>query len=78
MHSNRQSNELLNSLLLVWLYGYENNLLKSHVYSDVMPAFKQWRKTLGIKIYTFATSDSIIQEMLFSQTLSGNLNKVRI
>lgn len=76
IHSNRQSNELLNSILLVWLYGYENNLFKSHVYPDVMPSFKRWKKNFGIKLYTFANSDCIIQEMLFSQTLSGNLNKV--
>ncbi|UXI15122.1 hypothetical protein NH340_JMT01065 [Sarcoptes scabiei] len=74
MNQKRQSNELKSLHLLVWLYGYRNDKLKGHVYADVMPAFDRWKNELGIRIFTFASGDHIIQKMFFTCSLYGNLN----
>ncbi|KAH9516657.1 Enolase-phosphatase E1 [Dermatophagoides farinae] len=74
MQQRKQSNELKAVHLLVWLYGYQNELLKGHVYPDVQPAFHHWKNDLGIRLFTFATGDTIVQKMLFGCSLMGNLN----
>lgn len=73
MQQRKQSNELKAVHLLVWLYGYQNELLKGHVYPDVQPAFQQWKHNQGIRVFTFATGDTIVQKMLFGCSLMGNL-----
>lgn len=76
IHNKRPSNELINAILLVWHWAYERELLKSHVYPDVMLAFKRWRNDYSIKIFTYSNDDSYIQKMLFAHTLNSNLNIV--
>lgn len=72
--SNRKHNDELKSLfLLVWLYGYEKDLLRSHVYGDVQQAFSKWNSN-GIRIFTYASGSTLAQQMLFSRTLHGNLS----
>jgi|APTNR8051073442_1049403.scaffolds.fasta_scaffold08392_3 enolase-phosphatase E1 len=57
---------------VVWRVGYENGLLKGHVYEDVPPALTRW-KALGIKLGIYSSGSVEAQQLLFKYALYGDL-----
>lgn len=72
MDLKRHNTALKQLQILVWVYGYENNELRGHVYEDVPAAFKRWR-SLGIRLFVYSTGMAVAQQLLFSNSTGGNL-----
>lgn len=72
MDAKRHNTALKQLQILVWVYGYENNELKGHVYEDVGSCFKRWR-SMGIRLFAYSTGMAVAQQLLFSNSTQGNL-----
>lgn len=72
MDSKRHNTALKQIQILVWVYGYENNELKGHVYEDVGVAFRRWR-AMGIRLFVYSTGMAVAQQLLFANSTQGNL-----
>lgn len=72
MDSRRHNTALKQLQILVWVYGYENNELKGHVYEDVANNFRKWR-SMGIRLFAYSTGMAVAQQLLFSNSTQGNL-----
>lgn len=72
MDKKRHNTALKQLQILVWVYGYENNELKGHVYEDVAHAFRRWR-SMGIRLFVYSTGMAVAQQLLFSNSTQGNL-----
>lgn len=72
MDSKRHNTALKQLQILVWVYGYENNELKGHVYEDVGDSFRRWR-SMGIRLFAYSTGMAVAQQLLFSNSSQGNL-----
>lgn len=72
MDARRHNTALKQLQILVWVYGYETNELKGHVYEDVGTAFRRWR-SMGIRLFVFSTGMAMAQQLLFSNSTQGNL-----
>lgn len=72
MDKKRHNTALKQLQILVWVYGYENNELKGHVYDDVGTCFKKWR-SMGIRLFAYSTGMAVAQQLLFSNSTQGNL-----
>lgn len=72
MDEKRHNTALKQLQILVWVYGYENNELKGHVYEDVANSFRRWR-SMGIRLFAYSTGMAIAQQLLFSNSSQGNL-----
>ncbi|XP_053205240.1 enolase-phosphatase E1-like isoform X2 [Panonychus citri] len=70
----KKNNAALKQLqILVWVYGYEKQHIKGHVFDDVPPALHQWKRELNIKLYLYSTGMIVVQQLLFSCSTHGNL-----
>lgn len=72
MDSKRHNTALKQIQILVWVYGYENNELRGHVYEDVGSAFRKWR-SMGIRLFVYSTGMAVAQQLLFANSTQGNL-----
>lgn len=72
MDSKHHNTALKQLQILVWVYGYENNELKGHVYDDVGTSFRRWR-SMGIRLFAYSTGMAMAQQLLFSNSTQGNL-----
>lgn len=72
MDSKRHNTALKQLQILVWVYGYENNELRGHVYDDVSVSFRRWR-SMGIRLFVYSTGMAVAQQLLFSNSNQGNL-----
>jgi len=72
MDTKKHNTALKQLQILVWVYGYENNELKGHVYEDVALSFRKWR-SMGIRIFAYSTGMAVAQQLLFSNSTQGNL-----
>jgi 2,3-diketo-5-methylthio-1-phosphopentane phosphatase len=72
MDLKRHNTALKQLQILVWVYGYENNELKGHVYDDVGTSFRRWR-SMGIRLFAYSTGMAVAQQLLFSNSSQGNL-----
>lgn len=72
MDSKKHNTALKQLQILVWVYGYENNELKGHVYEDVGTAFRRWR-AMGVRLFVYSTGMAVAQQLLFSNSTQGNL-----
>lgn len=72
MDLKRHNTALKQLQILVWVYGYENNELKGHVYEDVGTSFRKWR-SMGIRLFAYSTGMAVAQQLLFSNSTQGNL-----
>lgn len=57
----------------IWRAAYEAGALRSHVYSDVAPAFQRWIEA-GIGLYVFSSGSVEAQKLLFGHTEAEDLN----
>lgn len=70
---NKRNNTALKQLqILVWVFAYEKDELRGHVYSDVLLAFRRWR-SMGIRLFVYSTGMAVAQQLLFSNSNQGNL-----
>lgn len=72
MDLKRHNTALKQLQILVWVYGYENNELKGHVYDDVGVAFRKWH-SMGVRLFAYSTGMAVAQQLLFSNSSQGNL-----
>lgn len=56
----------------IWLEGYANGTLKSHVYKDVPDALKRWQKA-GIDLRIYSSGSISAQKAFFAHTEAGDL-----
>lgn len=71
--SDRKHTALKNIQGMVWKKGYEQQLLKSHVYDDVPPAFANWQQQ-GISVGIYSSGSVLAQQLLFRHSLQGDLS----
>ncbi|XP_038072544.1 enolase-phosphatase E1-like isoform X2 [Patiria miniata] len=56
----------------MWRSGYKDKTLVAQVYSDVLPAIKQWISD-GKKVYIYSSGSVEAQKLLFGHTDNGSL-----
>jgi enolase-phosphatase E1 len=56
----------------IWQEGYEKGEIKGHVYDDVLPSFKLWKK-LGLNLGIYSSGSVLAQKLLFKYSKDGDL-----
>jgi enolase-phosphatase E1 len=56
----------------IWEQGYRDGTLRSHIFSDVKPAFERWTKA-GKQLFIFSSGSVLAQQLLFRHTEVGDL-----
>lgn len=56
----------------IWEQGYRDGTLRSHIFSDVKPAFERWRNA-GKQLFIFSSGSVQAQQLLFQHTEVGDL-----
>ncbi len=59
---------------ILWKVGYEQGVLKGHVYNDVPVSLQKWRQ-LGIKLGVFSSGSVEAQKLIFGFSEKGNLTE---
>ena len=57
---------------LLWKIGYEQGVLKGHVYADVSIALDKWYR-MGLKIGVFSSGSVEAQKLIFGYSIKGDL-----
>lgn len=57
---------------LIWMEGYEQGKLKSHVYADVPRALARWRDA-GVDLRIYSSGSVEAQKAFFAHTVEGDL-----
>lgn len=63
--------------ILIWIWGYENDLIKGHVYDEVTSVLHNWKHIQNIWIYLFSSAMIPAQQLLVCNTNYGNCLPVR-
>ena len=71
VNRNRMS-EIKQLQILLWIWGYENGLLRGHVYDEVTTVLHNWKHSQQIKIYVFSSAMVSAQQLLLCCTNHGN------
>ncbi|NJO94108.1 MAG: acireductone synthase [Hydrococcus sp. RM1_1_31] len=56
----------------IWEQGYRNGTLRSHIFSDVKPAFARWT-SLSKQLFIFSSGSVQAQQLLFRYSEQGDL-----
>uniref|UniRef100_A0A1I7Y9G2 Enolase-phosphatase E1 n=1 Tax=Steinernema glaseri TaxID=37863 RepID=A0A1I7Y9G2_9BILA len=59
----------------MWKDAYEQNLIKGHVYDDVLPILQKLHDS-GIPIYIYSSGSVQAQKLLFGYSIAGDMTKV--
>ena len=59
---------------LIWQAGFESGELKSHLFSDVVPAIESWHRQ-GIEIGIYSSGSIVAQKLFFGHTPHGDLTR---
>lgn len=57
---------------ILWEKGYKSGEIKGHVYQDVAPELKKWKKN-GLKIGVFSSGSIAAQKLIFGYSEAGDL-----
>ncbi len=57
---------------LLWKKGYESGAIKGHVYDDVAPSIKAWKK-IGFTLAVFSSGSVTAQRLIFRYSEAGDL-----
>lgn len=57
---------------LVWQHGYEQGLIKGHVFGDVPERFTAW-KNAGRAVAIYSSGSRLAQQLLFRHSIAGDL-----
>ena len=74
MDQDRKTTELKQLQGLIWKKGFEDSILKGHVYDDVARNFEEWT-TLGHKLYIYSSGSVAAQKLIFKYSIAGDLQK---
>lgn len=66
------SSELKQMQLLCWLWGFDKDMIRTHIYDDVSTAMDRW-KAQGVKLAIYSSGMVIAQKLFFTKTTRGNL-----
>ena len=58
---------------MIWKKGYENQEFHSHIYSDILPAWKSW-KADHVSLGIYSSGSIKAQQLLFKHSTFGDLN----
>ena len=58
---------------VLWKIGYEQGVLKGHVYNDVQIALEKWRQ-MGLKLGVFSSGSIEAQKLIFKYSVKGDLS----
>ncbi len=72
MDRDRKSRGLKSLQGRIWEEGYRVGDLHSHVYPDVLPAFRRWKRG-GKEICIYSSGSVLAQKLLFAHTSEGDL-----
>ena len=72
MDKDRKSPALKSIQGKIWEAGYLDGSLKGEVFSDVVPALKNWR-TQGRQICIYSSGSVLAQKLLFAHSTAGDL-----
>ena len=78
MNNKRHGRALQHFQMYVWLYGYQIEELKGHVFDDVSRSFNNWQTFNNISIYTYSSGMYLTQKLLFACSVKGNLTPVSL
>ncbi len=59
----------------IWREGYRTGAFVAHVYPDVAPALRRWKRS-GLSLYVFSSGSVEAQKLLFSHTELGDLTEL--
>ena len=59
---------------VIWKKGYEQGILKGHVFDDVLPAFERWIEQ-SFKIAIYSSGSVPAQKLLLEHSIKGDLSK---
>ena len=68
----RRISEIKQLQILVWVWGYDKQLLKGHVYDEVTSRMHVWKHHDHIKLYVFSSGMIAAQQLLLCCTNHGN------
>ena len=57
---------------LIWRDGFESGRIVAHVYDDVVPALRRWRRQ-GIDVRIYSSGSVTAQKLFFGHTVHGDL-----
>lgn len=57
---------------LVWKDGYQRGAFTAHVYEDVVPNLRSWKKS-GLRLGIYSSGSVLAQKLLFGHTHEGDL-----
>ncbi|MBI3828954.1 MAG: acireductone synthase [Planctomycetes bacterium] len=57
---------------LIWKKGFESGELRAHVFPDVPPALRRWRKA-GLDVRIYSSGSSAAQKLFFAHSEFGDL-----
>ncbi|TKI04878.1 acireductone synthase [Martelella alba] len=72
MNEDRKSTALKALQGQIWREGYRAGDFQGHVYTDVAPCLRQWRRQ-GLALYVYSSGSTEAQQLLFGHSESGDL-----
>ncbi len=72
IESDRKSTGLKSLQGKIWEQGYRDGTLRSHIFTDVKPAFERWTRALK-QLFIFSSGSVLSQQLLFRHTEVGDL-----
>ena len=72
IESDRKSTGLKSLQGKIWEQGYRDGTLRSHIFTDVKPAFERWTSNLK-RLFIFSSGSVQAQQLLFRHTKVGDL-----
>lgn len=56
----------------IWAAGYQNGAYQAHVYADVAPQLRAWKRD-GLDVYVYSSGSVLAQKLFFEFSEAGNL-----
>lgn len=60
---------------MIWDEGYRQHEFRAHVYADVTPKLKEWKKQ-GLDLYVYSSGSVPAQKLFFHHSEAGNLTSL--
>lgn len=60
---------------MIWAQGYEDGVLKGHIYDDAAAGLRRWKK-MGLNLYIYSSGSVAAQKLLFANTPAGDLTSL--
>jgi enolase-phosphatase E1 len=60
---------------MIWDEGYREGVFRAHVYADVTPKLREWKKQ-GLDLYIYSSGSVAAQKLLFGHSEAGDLTSL--